>query len=417
MTTQQTFEFLAGYRPQADTQAREPLSRGNASRGKVSRGKVSRGKVIAAAVDAVQPSLDRPSLDRPSLDRPSLDRKPASSEGFASDREESGVGETESSMPERSAVSIRQEKQSEVADGPDQQAIVQDLRAKLGGMVSSGGDDKQEIWSTGLDELDHLLPHAGLRGDAITEWVAEADGCGAAALSLITAARRLNSSSGRGPLVVVCSETSFYPPAAIALGIPADRILWVRPAKHADLVWSIDQALRCESVAAVWAHVGLHLDDRDARRFQLAAEAGRTAGLLVRPAVTRGQPSFAEVRFHVASQCGQSDSFENHQESTAVTTDRLEASQANPHRTSRDLLVTLDRCRGGTVGQKVSVRIDEQGRLRSLPACQVISDSPSYSSRSVVTSRERNETAAVRLASKLAHPKIAGRNATQRRRA
>ena len=36
-----------------------------------------------------------------------------------------------------------------------------------------------------VEAIDQLLPHGGLRTDAITEWVAEAEGCGAATLSLI----------------------------------------------------------------------------------------------------------------------------------------------------------------------------------------------------------------------------------------
>ncbi|MEL7267667.1 MAG: hypothetical protein AAFP69_23050, partial [Planctomycetota bacterium] len=144
------------------------------------------------------------------------------------------------------------------------------------------------------------------------------------------------------PLVVVDGDGTFYPPAAIALGIPADRLIVLRPTSHGDMVWAIDQALRCPDVAAVWAGLGAWLDDRDARRFQLAAESGGTVGLMVRPAAVIGRPTFADVRFHVQG------------------APRLHASNHN----GRSLRVTIARCRGGRVGQSAVLHVSESdGRL------------------------------------------------------
>jgi hypothetical protein len=272
--------------------------------------------------------------------------------------------------------------QSDCNDLGSQKAVLRQLRAKVGCISTTAGGEVGETLSTGSDAIDSLLPRGGLRFDAITEWVSEADGCGAAALAMITAATHLNSSrdciaSCRGPLVVVSSPNNFYPPAAVALGVPAGRIIWVRPTRHVDLVWSIDQALRCQSVAAVWAHIGANLDDRDARRFQLAAETGRTPGLFIRPAAARGRPSFADVRLHVDN------------------------SEFQARSQQRVMKVMLDRCRGGTVGHSVWVQIDDQARVHKVtPQPFGISE---------------NETAAVRLASELAHPKTPNRKASRRR--
>ena len=154
----------------------------------------------------------------------------------------------------------------------------------------------------------------------------------------------------------------FYPPAAISLGLPVDRIIWVRPKRHSDLVWAIDQALRCESVAAVWAYAGVHLDDRDARRFQLASEAGKTAGLLVRPTASRGRPSFAEVRFHVKHLATGS----HHDPFDSVVSSRGSIREEIAVQSHRALQVTVDRCRGGTSGQQTAVQIDDHGSLHTI---------------------------------------------------
>ncbi|MFK8114178.1 MAG: ImuA family protein [Rubripirellula sp.] len=260
----------------------------------------------------------------------------------------------------------------------DRQSMLRDLRRKVGciHVTPSDGDDGEPVLSTGSAAIDGLLPRAGLRVDAITEWVAQTDGCGAAALAMITAAIHLESTPG--PLVIV-SGRNFYPPAAIALGVPAERIILVQPNRHPDVVWSVDQALRCQTVAAVWAHLGPNLDDRDARRFQLACEAGRTPGLFVRPLAVRGRPSFADVRFHVRNP--------SHRQTQPVSVSR--SGSAAP--LGRQMQVTLDRCRGGTIDRSAWIQIDDQARILPFhPAPE--------------PQRFPHAPAALRLASELAHP-------------
>lgn len=286
------------------------------------------------------------------------------------------------------------------------EAVLRKLRVDLGCVLSSQTEcQTQLLYSTGSDSIDKMLPRGGLRRDAITEWVADSESSGAAALSLIAAANLLKGAGKPGPLVVVCGDSGFYPPAAVSLGIPVDRIIWVRPKRHADLVWAIDQALRCESVAAVWAYAGFHLDDRDARRFQLASESGKTAGLLVRPAATRGKPSFAEVRFHVRhlAMASHQNPFDS------VVSSRGSVREEIAVQSHRALQVTVDRCRGGTSGQQAAVQIDDFG---SLHAFHWHHDSGSSNGCS---KDNRYETAAVHLASQLAHPKTKKRAATSRR--
>jgi len=236
------------------------------------------------------------------------------------------------------------------------------------------------------------LLRGGLRQDAISEWIADAEGCGAAALSMIVAANALRAhdqqaGDSSSPIVIIDSRQTFYPPAAIALGIPAARMILVQPRCAADAVWAIDQSLRCEAVAAVWATIDTRLDDRDARRFQLAAEQGRTPGFFVRPLRERGKPSFAEVRLHVKKGTGRS------------WQDPEILSHSTP------LQVTLDRARGGPLGKSVWIQIDDQTRLIEVTAPHEVA----------VPQETRHETAAVHLASQLAHPKRAASRSRQHR--
>jgi len=254
---------------------------------------------------------------------------------------------------------------------PDRQSILDQLRQKAR-CVTASSTEKRVSLSTGCLAIDQELLQGGLRADAVTEWIGDSDSSGAAALSMVVAANCLRLDRLMGPIVIVDTNHSFFPPAAISLGIPAERMILVRPHCHRDCVWAIDQALRCEAVAAVWSIVRSKLNDCDARRFQLAAEEGRTTGLLVRPASTRGQANFADARLHVKR--------------VAAYSSRLDT----------PLEVTLDRGRGHSRGKSVWVQIDDSARLQSIahPHTSDVAKESTY-----------EETAAVHLASQLAHPK------------
>jgi hypothetical protein len=261
--------------------------------------------------------------------------------------------------------------------------------------------DDRELFSTGCEAIDQCFPGTGLPMDAVSEWVADSDACGASALSLAVVAARMrhahqdidigNPNDKRlgdaGQLVVVAGDNHFHPPAAISVGIDPSQLIWVRPTTTADTVWAIDQALRCTGVSVVWAPIGSWLDGRDARRFQLAAQAGQTTGCFVRPRSVRGRPTFAPVRFHVALS-DQTHEAESSMPTWTLTLDRCHGGNTI---TQKNVGAGLGQQSGMRVGRRMQVTMNEQGHLQSLPFRRVASD----------------ETAAVRLASQLADPKTA----------
>lgn len=284
-------------------------------------------------------------------------------------------------------------------------SVLDQLRAQVGCIHTTHtptgqSTDDQENLSTGSTALDGLLPRSGLRADAITEWVAWADGSGAAALSMITAATRLQQIAG--PLVVVCSPDQFYPPAAVALGIPAGRIIWVRPTGHADTVWAIDQALRSQATAVLWAPIGASLDDRDARRFQLAAEIGNTPGLFLRPEAVRGRPTFADIRFHVSNEQS------SRQGKTPAAPATRKGQTPTAPESTRTMRVTLDRCRGGQLGRSVMVQITDAANIQQV----MMTPATEYQAM-----RHQDESTPLHLASQLSNPQRTDKQTGKRRRA
>jgi hypothetical protein len=182
----------------------------------------------------------------------------------------------------------------EFAHGDPRGRLVDELRCQVGCWEMSELRDEAPF-SSGTPALDRLLP-SGLRYGMLTEWVSGLARGGAATLSLLCAREACRPG---GVLVVLDRRQTFYPPAAAAWGIDLNRLVIVRPKNARDELWAAVQGLSSPAVAAVWAMVD-RLDSRAFRRLQLAAQAGRTLGLLLRPEHVRGHPSWADVRLCVS---------------------------------------------------------------------------------------------------------------------
>jgi protein ImuA len=86
-------------------------------------------------------------------------------------------------------------------------------------------------------------------------------------------------------LIWIDPNQTFYPPAAIALGIAPSQLCVLRPEPQ-DLIWAAIECLRCQGVGAVVALMMQKPTRVEVRRLQLAAEKGGAMALLVRPNLT-----------------------------------------------------------------------------------------------------------------------------------
>lgn len=106
--------------------------------------------------------------------------------------------------------------------------------------------------------------------------VHEAEGRGRRAFAMFQAARHL------GPLVWVLP--SHVPELPMLSGLPEGvgaRLHLIRPEGEVDLLWCVEEALRSAPIALVIAEPEKPLSLTAGRRLQLAAEAGRTTGLML----------------------------------------------------------------------------------------------------------------------------------------
>jgi hypothetical protein len=161
------------------------------------------------------------------------------------------------------------------------------------------GDDCARVADTvpsGHIELDAVLPGGGWPRGALTELLVERPGIGE--LRFLLPALSLLSSEDRW-LAFIAPPYQLYVPSLAGSGIDPGRLVCVRTSSPREQLWAAEQAMRSNACAAVlmWP---AQLDEKAARRFQLAAEEGRCFGVLY-GSVGRPRASAAPLRLQLTA--------------------------------------------------------------------------------------------------------------------
>lgn len=84
-----------------------------------------------------------------------------------------------------------------------------------------------------------------------------------------------------GMTIWIAPSKHLFPPAFTAFGIDPGKIIFVNLAREKDLLWMMEEALKCNSLTAVIGEIH-QLDFTASRRLQLAVEQSKVTGFLIR---------------------------------------------------------------------------------------------------------------------------------------
>jgi cell division inhibitor SulA/protein ImuA len=154
---------------------------------------------------------------------------------------------------------------------------------------------RTETLPTGYATLDACLPGKGWPRTGLIEILVPRFGVGELNLLLPTLAALTRRPMARW-CVWIAPPLEPYAPALVAHGVILERVLVVRAPES---LWAFEQTLGSGAgdVALAWATQGPR--PRDIRRLQLAAEHGRTLGVLFRPQRAAHESSPAILRIAV----------------------------------------------------------------------------------------------------------------------
>jgi protein ImuA len=84
-----------------------------------------------------------------------------------------------------------------------------------------------------------------------------------------------------GSLIWISSFRKLFPPALKNFGIEPDRIIFIDLQREKDVLWAMDEALKCSALTAVIGEMK-DISFTSSRRLQLAAEQSQVTGFILR---------------------------------------------------------------------------------------------------------------------------------------
>ncbi|MEZ2441727.1 ImuA family protein [Chitinophaga sp. RCC_12] len=132
----------------------------------------------------------------------------------------------------------------------------------------------------GLGRVTAAFPNATFPTGAIHEFMSAAAEHTAAATGFIGGL--LNAlMQGGGACIWISTCRTLFPPALKTFGIEPERIIFVDLKREKDVLWAMEEALKCEGLAAVIGEVR-DIGFTASRRLQLAVEQSRVTGFIIR---------------------------------------------------------------------------------------------------------------------------------------
>lgn len=180
--------------------------------------------------------------------------------------------------------------------GKKQQEIISQLRKNILHLEGFRPECDDSL-RLGLGILEDAFPYGIFPAAAIHEFLCEQDEEAAACngfLSVILARLMQNQK----PCIWISPFPMVFPPALKAFGIHPDRIIFVRMHRDRDILWAMEEALKCNGLAAVVAELR-ELSFSQSRRLQLAVENSRITGFVLRRDGKKINTTACVARWHI----------------------------------------------------------------------------------------------------------------------
>lgn len=145
------------------------------------------------------------------------------------------------------------------------------------GFIPPAADNTAGI---GLGPLEAAFPNAVFPTGAIHEFLSARPEHAAASGGFIAGLLKTLMLNG-GACLWISMSRSLFPPALKTFGVEPDRVIFVDLHREKDVLWAMEEALKCGGLAAVIGEVQ-ELSFTQSRRLQLAVEQSRVTGFIIR---------------------------------------------------------------------------------------------------------------------------------------
>jgi protein ImuA len=149
----------------------------------------------------------------------------------------------------------------------------------------------------GIGPIADAFPNAVFPTGAIHEVLSAGTQNAAAACGFVAALVARLMVNG-GACVWIGSAQKIFPPGLKTFGIEPDRVIFMNFRKEQQALWAMEEALKCEGLAAVIGEIRA-ISFIASRRLQLVVEQSRVTGFLLRHDPNNINPIASVARWHI----------------------------------------------------------------------------------------------------------------------
>jgi protein ImuA len=151
----------------------------------------------------------------------------------------------------------------------------------------------------GLGPIKDAFPNASFPLGCVHEFLSEKKEDGAATSGFISGLLSALMGSS-GTTLWIASARTLFPPALRSFGIQPDRFIFIDLQKEKDVLWVMDEALKCGALTAVVGELS-EISFTESRRLQLAVEQSKVTGFIVRRNIRKLNTTACVSRWKISS--------------------------------------------------------------------------------------------------------------------
>jgi protein ImuA len=151
--------------------------------------------------------------------------------------------------------------------------------------------------NVGLGPVERAFPNSVFPKNAIHEFLTLAPEQAAACKGFIAGLLHSLMQPG-GACLWISASRMLFPPALKMFGVEPHRIIFVDLQREKDILWAMEEALKCEGLSAVIAEVR-EINLTASRRLQLAVEKSGVTGLVLRNDADRLSTTACVARWRI----------------------------------------------------------------------------------------------------------------------
>lgn len=161
------------------------------------------------------------------------------------------------------------------------------------------------IINTGLDQINESFPEQRFPVGAIHEFICSEQNDMAATTGFIAGLLSPLMRTG-GVCVWISANRKLFPPALKFFDISPEKIIFIDLHHEKDVIWAMEEALKCGALAGVIAETK-ELTFTASRRFQLSVEQSQVTGFVIRERPPKINPTACIARWKISSLSSESD--------------------------------------------------------------------------------------------------------------